>query len=65
MKTNHNEEMAHEDADLTNNLPFYALTPEDRDEEEEEEDEDNDDDGDWGDIDPAGGDAPTSPGSAV
>ncbi|MGK4568601.1 hypothetical protein [Flavobacterium sp. 3HN19-14] len=38
------------------------------DENDEEEDDDDDDEAtmdDWGDVDPAGGDAPSSPGSAV
>jgi len=33
--------------------------------EQEDDDLDSDDEGDWGDVDPAGGDAPSSPGSAV
>lgn len=70
MKTNKNEETAHDNADLANNVPLFTIVPEDRnDEDDDNEDDDNeDDDGtleDWGDIDPAGGDPPTSPGSAV
>ena len=69
MKTYNNEEMAYEDADLTHNWPIYA-SADDRDddldnEENEEDDDDLDESDDWGDVDPAGGDAPSSPGSAV
>jgi len=62
MKTNHNEDMAHDNADLTN-YPLFAIVPDERDEEDEEATDDED--GDWGEVDPAGGDEPTAPGSAV
>lgn len=62
MKTNNNEDVSYNDADLTNDLPLFSITPDER----EEDDEDNDDEaGDWGEVDPAGGDEPSAPGSAV
>lgn len=62
---NKNEETAHDDADLANNVPLFAIIPEDRKDDEEDDDDENENLEDWGDIDPAGGDPPTSPGSAV
>jgi len=63
MKNIRNEDLVQEDANLDNNLPVFAMH---RDEEDEDKYEDEEDEaGDWGDVDPAGGDAPTSPGSAV
>ena len=69
MKMNNNEDTAQNDADLTNDLPLFAIVPVDHDkdeeDEEEEEEEEEEEPGDWGDVDPAGGDEPSSPGSAV
>lgn len=68
MKKYNNEDAASEEAAFTSNWPQQAAhfdrddrEDEDRDDEEEEEDENTD----WGNIDPAGGDEPTAPGSAV
>ena len=63
MKTNHNEDMAYDDAGLTNDLPLFAIVPDERD--DEDEDDNDDEAGEWGEVDPAGGDAPTAPGSAL
>jgi hypothetical protein len=63
MKNMKNDDLVQEDTNLDNNLPFFAMHPDDEDDDKsEDEDEEA---GDWGDVDPAGGDAPTSPGSAV
>ena len=62
MKTKNNEDTAHDDADLTN-AALFAIVPDERDEEDEEVNEDENSD--WGEVDPAGGDAPSAPGSAV
>lgn len=66
MKNYNQEDEVQESTFLTNEWPVYASNN-DRDDEDEEEDDDDglEEDGDWGDVDPAGGDAPTSPGSAV
>lgn len=61
MKTYNQENSDYEETDLTNNWPYYAAPDDLEDDEEDEIDENTD----WGDVDPAGGDAPSSPGSAV
>lgn len=65
----HNED---QDRNIQNpdHTPVYNNRPDERrddiEQEEEEIDEtEADDRRDWGDVDPAGGDAPSSPGSAV
>ncbi len=77
MNTNHNpdQEFANDKTPRENqeqvNPDTYSTHPEedredDLEQEEEELDEaDLDERRDWGDVDPAGGEAPTSPGSAV
>ena len=62
MKTYHNEDIAYNDADLTNNWSLYASA---NDRDDDDDDNQEEEPGDWGDVDPAGGDEPTSPGSAV
>lgn len=64
MKTYNDENRMFEETDLSNNWPIYAAANDDDDDEDEDEVED-DESGDWGEVDPAGGDAPSSPGSAV
>ena len=61
------QERSIQDPDQT---PVYNNRPDERRDDlpQDEEEQDNDDANphtDWGDVDPAGGDAPTSPGSAV
>ena len=56
------EELAHESDYMTNKWPVYASDDEDEEELEADEEESSTE---WGDVDPAGGPAPTSPGSAV
>lgn len=68
---NYNNEEAMQCADLKNNWPMNAADENQDDKNEVDPDEEDDDDNeeggldDWGDIDPAGGDAPSAPGSAV
>ena len=55
--------------DFNEQVPFHC-TADDRNEAEQRKEEGLDDEqaeegGDWGDVDPAGGEAPTAPGSAV
>ncbi|WP_296149257.1 hypothetical protein [uncultured Flavobacterium sp.] len=67
MKKYQNEDEVNENTDLSSNFKMYASDRDDDkdDDREEEEEDDLDGGGDWGDVDPAGGPAPTSPGSAV
>lgn len=48
------------------NATLLAKSDDDREKSEDEDEDDTDDEsGDWGDVDPAGGPAPSAPGSAV
>lgn len=63
MKKYQNEEAVNEFTDLTDHYKMNASDrDDDRDDREEEEAEESQD---WGDVDPAGGPAPSAPGSAV
>lgn len=64
MKKYQNEEAVNEYTDLTD---YYKMNVSDRndDKEEREEEEGLEENQDWGDVDPAGGPAPSAPGSAV
>ena len=65
----HNEDRERERQDFNTQQPYNTRPDERKDDlEQEEEDMDEaepDERRDWGDVDPAGGEAPTSPGSAV
>lgn len=50
---------------LENNWPLNAADKNQDDKDLEKEEEDEEESGDWGDVDPAGGPAPSAPGSAV
>lgn len=67
MKNSENKQT--EEKALQENWPLNAAdanqNPESYDRDEEEEDSEEDESGDWGDVDPAGGPAPSAPGSAV
>lgn len=67
MKKYQNEDAVNENTDLADNFKMYASDrdDDDREDKEEEEEDDLEENSDWGDVDPAGGPAPTSPGSAV
>ena len=64
MKMYQNEEAVNDFTDLTDH---YKMNFSDRDDEKEERDEEEveEENQDWGDVDPAGGPAPSAPGSAV
>ena len=64
MKKYQNEEAVHDYTDLTDH---YKMNFSDRDDDKEERDEEEiaEENQDWGDVDPAGGPAPSAPGSAV
>ena len=61
MKTQNNQEA---EENTVNNWPLNAADKDQEDKDLEKE-EDDDESGDWGDVDPAGGPAPSAPGSAV
>ncbi|MFC6098090.1 hypothetical protein ACFPVY_15650 [Flavobacterium qiangtangense] len=67
MKNSENKQT--EEKALQENWPLNAAdanqNPENYDRDEEEEESEDDESGDWGDVDPAGGPAPSAPGSAV
>ncbi|HEU4495680.1 MAG TPA: hypothetical protein VFR70_01390 [Flavobacterium sp.] len=69
MKTYTSEDAAREDAFSAGNCPLNAASRSDNDDKEygrDDEDEDGEDENaDWGDVDPAGGEAPGIPGGAV
>lgn len=68
MKKYNNEDAVQEDAAFTGNWPQHAanLDRDDKEQDRDDEEEDDEDENtDWGNVDPAGGDEPTSPGSAV
>lgn len=65
MKKYQNEDEVNKNTDLSSNFKMYASDCDDDKDDDREEEEEEEEDGDWGDVDPAGGPAPTSPGSAV
>jgi len=69
MTTQKNDEAQEQQAN-SSNWPMNAADSNQDDKDLERDDEDDDEEsedeaGDWGDVDPAGGPAPTAPGSAV
>jgi len=65
MKNYNQEEEVQENTFFQNEWPLNTASFDRDDEKEDDEDEEQEESGDWGDVDPAGGEAPTAPGSAV